>query len=459
MATIRKRGTSYQIRVSCGYKADGKQITKTMTYKPPSDMTERQIRKEVERQAVLFEEKCKSGIFLDGSIKLADFAEKWLCDYAEKQLKAKTVMRYKQLLSRIVASLGHIRLDRLQPHHLLEFYKELGESEKRCDTHYVLCVDLRQKLKLLGLTQAQLASLSGLSVRTIQACASGKNVTKQTADKISATLAEKGLFSPACTGASLSPKTIQYHHILLSSMLSTAVEWQIIPSNPCTRVKPPRAVHCEAKFLDELQTAELIACLGDVPLQYKTMVMLFLYTGMRRGELCGLNWDDIDFSHNLVSISKANLYLPGIGIYEDSTKNKSSQRVIKIPTAMTSLLREHQREQIKKRLALGEGWHNSGKVFTACNGKPVHPDTLTKWFRNFVKKNGLPDVHIHSLRHTNASLLIAAGTNIRTVSNRLGHAATSTTSNIYAHAIRSADELAAEALADFLNPIKKSENA
>lgn len=456
MATIRKRGNNYQIRVSCGYKVTGEQIIKTTTYKPHPGMTPKQIKKEVERQAVLFEEKCLNGTYLDGNIKLSDFAEKWFADYAEKQLKAKTLARYKSLFERINEALGHLRIDRIQPHHLLEFYNNLSENGIREDIKYKSVIDFKSLLKQSKLTQAKLSANANISLQVIKSCIQGVNISKQSADKITAYFGRNDLFVPVDNKKTLSAKTILHYHRLISSMLNTAVEWQLISSNPCDRVKPPKLEHNEAKYLDEVQAAELIKCLIDEPLQYKTIIMLLLYSGMRRGELCGLDWSDIDFKNNLVNISKSSLYLPGRGIYEDTTKNKTSERIIQVPQYMIELLIEHKKEQNRMRLLMGDQWHNTGKVFTAQNGNPIHPDTITGWFGRFIKKNNLPDIHLHSLRHTNATLLIAAGTDIRTVANRLGHATASTTSNIYAHAIKSADEIASEKLADILNPIKKT---
>ncbi len=455
MATIRKRGNTYQIRVSCGYTASGEQITKSTTYKPLPGMTLKQMQKEAERQAVLFEEKCLNGIFLDGNIKLTDFSEKWFKDYAEKHLKAKTISRYKELIKRIDVALGHIRIDRLQPHHLIEFYNNLEETGIRADTKYKPTTDFKKLLSEKKLTQKKLTEISGVSIQVIKSCIEGKNITQESANKIMSALGDKSLFMPVETDKTLSPKTIQHHHRLLSCMLNTAVEWQLIPSNPCSRVKPPKVVREEAQYLDEKQAAELIDCLDAEPHQFKTIVMLLLYSGMRRGELCGLNWSDIDFKHNLINISKSILYLPDKGIYEDTTKNKSSERVIQMPAEVMQLLKEHQTEQRKKRLLMGDQWQETGKVFTSQNGKPIHPDTVTGQFHDFIKKNNLPDIHIHSLRHTNATLLIAAGTDIRTIAKRLGHTTPTTTGNIYAHAIKTADEMAAQKLSDILNPVKK----
>ena len=104
---------------------------------------------------------------------------------------------------------------------------------------------------------------------------------------------------------------------------------------------------------------------------------------------------------------------------------------------------------------MGNLWEDNDKLFTQWNGKPIHPDSISNWFAAFVRKNNLPNVSIHSLRHTNATLLIASGTPLKTVSNRLGHAQLSTTGNIYAHAIRATDKAAAETLQDILSPNKK----
>ncbi len=97
-------------------------------------------------------------------------------------------------------------------------------------------------------------------------------------------------------------------------------------------------------------------------------------------------------------------------------------------------------------------WLDSDRIFTQPNGKPLHPDTVTGWFRDFIKKTDLPRISIHSLRHTNITLLIAAGVPLRTVSYRAGHAQTSTTANIYSHALRTADEMVAGVLGDILRP-------
>lgn len=121
MASIRKRGDTYQIRVSVGYDVHGRQIIKTKTWKPEPGWTGRRIEKELNKAAVRFETDVTTGHYVDGSIRFEEFAEKWMKEYAEKNLRPKTIARYQMLLSRIYPAIGHIKLEQLQPLHLMEF--------------------------------------------------------------------------------------------------------------------------------------------------------------------------------------------------------------------------------------------------------------------------------------------------------------------------------------------------
>ena len=173
---------------------------------------------------------------------------------------------------------------------------------------------------------------------------------------------------------------------------------------------------------------------------------------MRRGELCGLFWDDIDFEKRLVTIRRSSQYLPGKGIFDKETKTEASKRTIKLPKAAFAVLEEYKQWQESFRLKMGDQWTVSQRVFCDDYGKPISPEYITHWFHSFLQRHQLPKIHIHSLRHTNATLLIASGIPLRTISSRLGHAQMSTTGNIYTHAIQAVDEAAADVLEDILNP-------
>ncbi len=456
MATIQKRNNSYLISVSAGYDMNGRQIRKTMTWNPDSSLTPRKLEKELQRQAHLFEEQVKNGIYTDGNIKFADFAARWFTDYAEKQLKPKTVEHYRALLPRVNDGIGHIKLDKLQPMHLIKLFDELERADIRADNKYSCKLDFKELLKSRQLTKVKLAELAAVSVATLDSVTSGKNVSHNSAVRIAQALNMKlsELFSEISKGR-LSPKTIRLYYVFISSVLSTAVEWQLIYSNPCDRVKPPKLERKEPDILDNEQAVELLQKLTEADTQHQTMITIALLLGVRRGELLGLKWDNINFDKGVITIRNNLQYLPKMGVYDSSTKTSSSERAMKAPELIIEALRKQKIYQLELKVKNGDRWIETGYVFTNNNGEPVHPDSLTKWFKKFLKANGFSEnIRLHSLRHTCASLMISEGIPVTTVAKRLGHSTAATTTSIYAHAIQSADEAAAERIESILNPDK-----
>lgn len=456
MATIRKRNNgTYQIIVSCGYDVNGKQIRRFLSYTPEMGMTERQIKKELDTRAVMFEQQCMSGQVMESNIKFADFAKEWL-KHKKAELRPKTYATYENLLPRINAAIGHMRIDRIQPQHLLSFYENLAEGGVRNDTKYKCIIDLGAYLKAHKLSKATVSRAGNVAESNILSVTKGYNCNRHTAEGIAAGLNKpiNDLFTPVGVNKPLSSKTVLHYHRLISSILSTAVEWGALFANPCERTKPPRVERKEPKYLDEVQAAKLLDLLESEDMLYKTAIRFLLFTGLRRGEALGLNWSDINFDTATVQICRSSLYLPDKGIFEDETKNRTSNRVIKIPQTVLTDLKLYRKYQLQNRLMMGDRWCESDRVFTTIEGFPLHPDTLSRWFSKFIKahSNEIPYITLHSLRHTNATLMIASGVPITTVSKRLGHADTTTTGKIYAHAIRSADEAAAETLDNLLTP-------
>ena len=458
MAQVIKRGNSYLIRVSAGYSVDGKQIKKNLTWTPDPGMTLKQIEKELDRQDVLFEERVKTGRVIDGNIKFCDFANLWIKSHAENQLAPKTIFEYKALLPIIDQAIGHLRLDRLQPKSLIDFYTSLNETGARRDNRYHANKKLAELVTVSGKKAHQIAVQGNISDRTVYCALKDKSVSQQSALAISNALGAKlgDIFIPVDEGAKLSGNTILHYHRLISSILQTAVEWQVIISNPCSRVRPPKVEQKESLYLDEVQAKQLADVIQNEPIQRRVMILLLIYTGIRRGELHSLRWSDVDFDKGLLYIQRTTQYIPGQGIIEKAPKSAKSKRIIKISAIALRLLIEHRNAQNTARKACEAVWRDHELIFTRMDGSTLNPDELTKWFRKFNQAHNLPKVNLHSLRHTNATLMISAGTDIRTVSKRLGHAQTSTTMNIYSHAIKSADEAAAETIENIFEPMKTS---
>ena len=457
MASIRKMGAnSWQITVSNGYDINKKKLTKQKTVTREEGFTDKQWEKELEKLATEFEREVERGTILDGSkLTFALFVDRWLKDYAEKQLQPKTLFRYKSLLKRIIPALGHIKLDKLQPPHLMQFYNNLAENGIREDMKHTAKPELKQLIDTQKMELSKLALKAGIKERTLTGILSGKTTTA--AENICKALDMKidTLFIQASEPLPLSSRTILHHHRLISTILQTAVQWQVIFSNPATRVKPPKVEKEEAAHYEEDTTEKMLQCLETEPIKYRVMVALTVYAGLRRGELCALEWKDIDFENKRLTVRQATQYIPGQGIFTKKPKNETSIRTISLPEIAIDTLKEYKVWQNEERLKQGDlwskEWEKYKRIFTKWNGGPIFPDTISKWFGNFRKKYELPDLHFHGLRHTNASLLIGQGVDVATVSKRLGHARTSTTTDIYSHALRRPDKEAAEKLDNLFN--------
>lgn len=445
MATIDKRGQSYRIRVYAGYDMYGRRVEKSMTWKPPADWSESRAKKEAQRQAALFEERIKTGQVISSKLKFAEFADQWMCEYAIPNLKPKTTTRYKVLLKRINECFGHITLDKLHPQHLLQFYAMLN-NEAPENMPYTCKVDFKTYLKDLGITQVILSNLSGVSVAVLGNINRGKNISYSSAASICDALDKplNTLFSPANPVKKLSSTTIKHYHRLISDILNDAVKWGYLASNPCSRISCPKGAPAEIAYLNDDQARKLVELLEAAPAIYRNPIRLLLLTGMRRGELLGLEWKDIDWDNKCIHIRRSSHYLPEKGIYTDTPKNESSNRIIIISSQVVSVLQAQMAWQKSQALDGNSNWTNCGRIVVSEDGSPMHPDRLTRWFSHFIAGTDLPPIHLHSLRHTYATLCIAKGVPITEVAEQLGHSSVATTARIYAHSIRSARIAAAD---------------
>ena len=441
-----------------GSDYSGKKIRKNMTWKPEREMTPRQLEKELNLVAAEFEIKCRKGLVFDDNVTFYDFAEKWFTDCGQHQLRPRTFHRYKSMMPRIYAAIGHIKLKDLRPYHLISFYNNLAEEGIRLDGKCYAAIDIEKILKSKGMTKEGFAKSCNLGICTIRASCSGKHISKESAEKIADALGVS--FSKSFTVVEkedrLSNETIRYHHRVISSILSTAVQWESIESNPCLRVKPPKPSRRKPRYLDEDEAKKLLIEVENENPKYRMMTILLLLTGMRKGEALGLEWKDIDFDRSVIHIERTSQYLPQIGMFTDETKNTSSDRAIKASPSLMDEFKRYCLWQNQERLKVGDQWHDYDRLFTRWNGEPMNPQTYNHWLKDFLARKGLPDIVPHSLRHTNATLQIAHNIPLTTVAGRLGHANPSTTTKIYSHEIKSADAAAAEVLDDILIPKKTS---
>lgn len=457
--SIEKRGkNSWRLVVSGGYDYTGKKRIKYTRTITTTSKTEPGARKEAEKELAKFIAEIETGQAVTTSkIRFSAFVERWLKDYAEKNLEPKTLARYKAMLdSRIVPYMGHLKLEQIKPGHLNDFYNNLQENGIRLDKKYIAKKDFFDKLNTLGLSMSTLSEKADVSKRTIAKFQLFQEISATTAAKISKATEMKteNLFDLAGEPGALSAKTIKHHHQLISTILQHAVEWQYLAFNPALRVKPPKVKKVEVSHYEDEETLTLLAALDEEPIKYKTMVILDIFTGMRRGELMGLKWKAIDLENRNVDISQSSQYVSGYGTFIKDPKNDTSKRLVAIPPHVINHLKQYKIWQESEKEKAGDFWEDRDWLFTQWNGRPMHPDTISQWFPNFIKRHDLPKITFHGLRHTNASLLITDGMDIVSLSKHLGHSLPSTSMNMYGHKLKRAERESSNRLQKRLVKIK-----
>lgn len=459
MANVMKRenkdGTlSFLIRVYVDETNTGKQIVKTKTWKAPKNMRITAAEKEAAKQAAIFEDQVKRGLIaFDSSTKFGDYAKQWI---ENEPLAPKTRARYWDLYKRINETLGHIKLEKLQASHLERFYKSLAENgENKHGSYATAKSSLKEIIKSKKLTEKVLAKSSGVCITTIQSAKRGNKVNIKTAEKISKAIEKncEDLFLIHKSELALSDQTIHHHHRLISAILERAKRQRLVPFNIAKEhTRPPRVKRKEAKYLTDEQAIRFLSFVIEEPdIRKKSAFVLLLFTGIRLGELCGLTWEDIDDKKELIHVRRASQYLNGQGVVTVETKNKYSVRSIKVDTFVLDVLKEYRIWWNEHRLLYGKDWQGKERqLFIQEKGKPIYPGTIRYWLRKFIKTHNLPYITPHGLRHTFITIHLISGVDLRTLQSITGHSHAAIILNRYAHVIESAQNAAAQSLANIL---------
>jgi len=386
MATVAKRGNSYKITVSSGYDVNGKQIRHHLTWMPEPGMTPKQIEKELERQKVLFEEECKNG---GGA--------------ADGRVKFESFAR--------------------------QWFKEYAQTKLKATT-------------IKGYHDCERRSYAAIGHLRMD------KITTRAIQKFILNLGEDGVNMQ--NGKGMSPKSIKNYLSFISTIFNYAVKQGVVKTNPCRGVSLPTIPQVERDCYTLEEAQQFLELLENEPMEWRVLFTLATYGGFRRGELFGLEWQDIDFDTGVVTIQRTSLYIKEKGVFTDTPKTKNSIRYLKLPDYVMDLLKRYKAEQAERQLQLGNQWVNTGRLLAGWNGAPMNPSSARNWVQRFCKRTGMRKMNVHSFRHLNASLLITSGTDVKTVSAALGHKQVSTTLNIYGHTFAAVQAKAADAIADKL---------
>ena len=245
-------------------------------------------------------------------------------------------------------------------------------------------------------------------------------------------------------GGGLSRRSVQYLHSILRRALNHAVKWQLLPHNPCSAVEAPTPKTQEMQYWTQEQAQQFLNQVRNYRLY--ALYRLAITTGMRRGEMLGLTWENIDFDQQQVRVRYTLQSLLKGEWKLSPPKTEASIRTIAIGEDDVQILRTHRRQQAEERLLLGPEYEDNGLVFPTSIGTPMRPRNLYRHFKREAEKAGLPEIRFHDLRHTHATMLLLLGEHPKVVQERLGHTKIETTLNTYSHVLPNMQAKAAQAL-------------
>jgi integrase len=243
-------------------------------------------------------------------------------------------------------------------------------------------------------------------------------------------------------------RTAQYAHATLRAALEDAVREEMIPRNVAKLVRPPRPEKREREPLTVEQVRTLLKANREHRLY--ALFVVFAVLGMRRSEVLGLRWEDVDLDEGVLRIRRGLQRVDG-GLVVLPTKTRRSARVVPLPAFVVRVLRQHRKAQEAERRVLGPQWPDLGFVFTTPIGTPIDPRNCTRVVQTAVQRAGLPPVRLHDFRHGCVSVLLALGVPPRTVMEIVGHATLEMTMNVYAHVTLDDKRTALDQLGELLD--------
>jgi len=245
----------------------------------------------------------------------------------------------------------------------------------------------------------------------------------------------------------LAPSTVRRIRAVLAQCLDQGMRWGYVTRNVAKLTRSPKVRRTEGRTLTPEQARDFLGALGGH--RHEALYALMLSTGLRRGETLGLMWEDFDEGEGVLRVRRQ-LRRDKSGLSTVDTKTATSRRAVNLVEPMLVLLRTHRQHQREQKILLGPDWIDCGFIFTTFTGMPLDPRNLLREFKGICLKAGLGDWHVHELRHSAASLMLAQGVKLQVVSEVLGHSSIRMTSDVYGHILAPDRSAAAEALGSVL---------
>lgn len=328
----------------------------------------------------------------------AEYLDHWIRLHSTK-LAPKTLESYQsEIKCHIKPNLGRIKLSKLAPLHLQDYYEHLLK-EGRVEV-------LRNQLEILQNKNDKNSKQKSINLQ--------ERISKMTSEG----------------KAGLSPTSVNYQHRIIRKALSQAVKWQMVARNIADAVEPPKKAKVDIQYLGRDEINRFIACIKESP--HYEIIATAILTGMRRGEILGLKWQDIDLASGIINVRQQLQHIPGKGYFFKPPKQHSI-RNLPMSLPMSAIFRAIRKEQSNYKEIYAENYNDLNLVFCHPDGKPLSAPTITRGFQKLLEINGFTKIRFHSLRHSFATMARGAGVPIEDIQDLLGHADISTTKSMYTH--------------------------
>ncbi|WP_391119362.1 tyrosine-type recombinase/integrase [Psychrobacillus sp. L3] len=394
MANIEKRGdNSYRFTVYQKKDAKGRYPRKTKTYTVTKKMTPKQLEEHLDHEYLKFKQEVLSGEYINPEkMPFSKFVEEWKEKFAEKELSSTTMANHEFKLN----------------NHILPVIGHVP-------------LDEINSMMLLDLIT---------------------NLTRKDGKEGSLTLLSK-----------------QDIYRTLLSIFKYAAQWKVISKNPMEGVNKPKNKHEAKREVNVYEAEEVTAilhALQDEPFHWRMFLTLSITAGTRRGENLGLEWSRVDFENNRIDITQS-IVIGKDGPLLKEPKSRSSRRLVTLPPSVMEELKKYRKHWVAEKLK-SKTWKEVEREWLFCqkNGSHLHPSSPSNWWSKFAKRKEIRYIRLHDLRHTSASLLIAQGVHAKIIAERLGHSDIRITMDTYGHALRSADQAAADKLESLFQPREKN---
>lgn len=458
-----KKGNLISYRLICSGKDlySGKHKNYTKTWKIPTTLTgKKDIERALNKVKVEFQEEVERlslGIQTqDKKVMFSDFANEWLENILKRNPDAYTYYKSsKQYLKIIIPYFAKYLINNIGPDLIQKFNDELASKTYKKQI-VIVKNSINELIEETNQHKCKIAENIGINRLTLRIASQiGNQVSMTTAKAICKyfNVPISKYFDITTTDCRYSKATISGISTTLVMILAEAKRLRLVEQNYATKeyIKRPKGTKKQKEVFSQDEAREFVKCiLNEEDPRKKAVLSIFIFTGLRKGEVAGLKFEDIDFDKKTLSVNRNNIYVSGFGVKIKSPKTKASKRTISMPQTLVDILNEYKIWWNEEKVLHGDLWLNSDYLFMQDNGQPINPCTIGQWVTKFELKHGFKHVPCHSLRHTATSLMIGSGIPLKVVSTILGHTSEAFTLQVYTHVLQGQQEQASITYNNFL---------